>query len=147
MDTNVNGHLKRALPGERITATLITDGHARMACLPRIAGMRCVQLENTIYSMLSRLCGDYEGGYWHFYALSNDGFYMAPAIDGRLHLSGENYFEGDVSADSAGLIACAMAYSNLSFMNNGQCFATAYSRLSDFIYQHGDAAVIRAALD
>jgi Antirestriction protein len=35
-------------------------------------------VERTVYDVLNELAPDYCGGYWHFYALSNGGFYMAP---------------------------------------------------------------------
>ena len=36
-----------------------------------------LRLEPFVYTMSSRLSDDYSGGYWHFYTLSNGGFYMA----------------------------------------------------------------------
>ncbi|MGK5081543.1 antirestriction protein [Janthinobacterium sp. HLX7-2] len=147
MQTTANVHLKHPLSDTPITATLVTSEVERMECLPRVAGFRCVLLENTVYDMLGRMSKDYNGGYWDFFTLSNGGFYMAPQTDSTFRLSCENMFEGEVSANTAGIIACAMAYSNLSFMNGGQCFGEAYYLLSAFIFQQSNAGMIRAALD
>lgn len=147
MHATVNEHLKRPVREAAITATEVTSGTQRLLCLPNIAGNRCVVLEHTIYDMTRRMTDDYDGGLWTFYNLSNGGFYMAPKTDKSFDLSCENMFEHEVSADTAGIIACAMAYSHLSFLDNGECFAEAYYLLSEFIFQHRDAGIIRAALD
>lgn len=147
MLATVNEHLKRPLVDLAVTATLVADEGQRMNCLPTIAGNRCVVLEHTIYDMLRGMTDDYDGGYWHYYSLSNGGFYMAPMNEKSFHLRCENMFEHEVSADTAGIIACAMAYSHLSFLPNGECFATSYYLLSDYIFQHCEAGLIRAALD
>lgn len=147
METTVNSHLKRPLTDLAITASLVTSDAERMLCLPKIAGTRCVILEHTIYDMLARMTEDYNGGYWDYFTLSNGGFYMAPKTMKTFRLSCENMFEGEVGANTAGIIACGMAFSNLSFLNGGQCFANAYYLLSDFIFQQPEAGIIRAALD
>jgi hypothetical protein len=147
MQTHVNAHLKRPIQEQLITAELVNDSQDRMNCLHRIADHRCVILEHTINEMLRGMTDDYDGGYWSYYNLSNGGFYMSPALNCTYSLSCENMFEREVSADTAGIIACAMAYSHLSFMTNGDCFAAAYYQLSDYIFQHDDASLIRAALD
>ena len=58
---------------------------------------------------------EYTGGYWDFWTLSNSGFYMAPAEDTIFHVKCQNMYEGDLSADALGIVACLYAYSNLSF--------------------------------
>src|SRR3546814_6505276 len=55
---------------------------------------------------ISKLSADFTGAYWHFYTLSNGGFYMAPGDQPQYRLEWDgNGFSGDVSADAAGLIA------------------------------------------
>lgn len=130
-----------------IVATKVEDDEARLMCLPRVAGARCVLLERTVYGILGGMCAAYEGGYWDFYELSNGGFYMAPASEQVFHLSCPNFFEEDVCADTAGVIATAHAYSHLSFAPMGTPFARAYHLLAAYISQRKDAALIHAALD
>jgi hypothetical protein len=116
--------------------------------MPNLVGVDCVVLEHTIYDMLRTLSPDYDGGFWEYFRLSNDGFFMAPERAGlyRIRCDG-NGFSGAVQADVAGIIACAMAYSHLSFRARGERFARAYELLSEFIFQHPQARIIRAALD
>jgi hypothetical protein len=74
-----------------------------------------MKLEPVIYGITDRMANTYSGGYWEFYTLSNGGFYMAPADDQVFHVTCDNMFEGDLSADALGITACLYAYSNLSF--------------------------------
>jgi hypothetical protein len=148
METTSNAHLKRALPVQSIEALKVTNPDERLLCLPNIAGWDCVVLEHTIYDMLSILSDDYGGGFWDYYRLSNGGFFMAPTDQTTYRMrSHANFFEGVVAAETAGLIATAMAYSHLSFRPRGSNFAMAYQLLCEFIFQHPDAGTIRAALD
>lgn len=74
-----------------------------------------LQLEPVVYGITGRMAGEYTGGYWHFYMLSNGGFYMTPAEDKVFHVKCQNMYEGDLSADALGITACLYADSNLSF--------------------------------
>lgn len=148
MDTTPNGHLKHPLSDDAVTAVKVTTVRERMECLPALVGRDCVLLEHSIYRMLRWLSEDYDGGFWDYFRLSNGGFYMAPERHGLYRIACQgNGFSATVSEDVAGLIACAMAYSHLSFRDNGSRFAAAYERLSVFIFQHREARSIRAALD
>jgi hypothetical protein len=61
-----------------VTASLVT-GEARPDFLPFYFGTRrMLRGEALVYGWMKRLCKSYDGGYWHFYTLSNGGFYMAP---------------------------------------------------------------------
>lgn len=108
-----------------------------------------LKLEPTIFAFADRLAPSYGGGYWLFYALSNGGFYMAPAMESKFDVSCENGFEGELSADALGITACLYAYSHLSFAEDK--FATAcaqhYYLLRDFMMEHQEAQVILRATD
>lgn len=148
MEATPNGHLKHPVAREAITPLKVTSVRERMACLPILVGVDCVVLEHTIYGMLRSLSPDYDGGFWDYFQLSNEGFFMAPETAGpyRIRCDG-NGFSGTVSTEVAGIITCAMAYSHLSFRQRGERFARAYELLSEFIFQHPEARIIRAALD
>ena len=63
-----------------ITADLVPEAR-RLRIAAKLFGVRFpLQLEPTIYQFAEFLSGDYRGGYWHFYTLSNGGFYMAPSV-------------------------------------------------------------------
>lgn len=148
MKITSNAHLQRPFRALAITANKVTNANDRLQCLPEIAGRDCVVLEHTIYDTLSMLSADYDGGFWNYFRLSNGGFYMAPKESRSFRIRCvENSFECNVSANTAGIIATAMAYSDLLFRRRGSCFARAYELLSEFIYQQSDAGTIRAALD
>ena len=108
-----------------------------------------LRLEPTIYGFADQLSSDYHGGYWHFYALSNGGFYMAPRADETCRVSCENGYEGDLSADALGISACLFAYSHLSFAGNnfGDVCARHYHWLREYGIGHAEAGGILAAID
>ena len=93
----------------------------RLATLPHYLGRYMMQFESAVYTHMSRLCESYEGGYWQFYALSNDGFYMALDSSKKMMIrQGSNYFEQLLSADTAGIIACLYALNDLVWKYEGE---------------------------
>jgi hypothetical protein len=139
--------LKRRQSEVEIVARKVTNLVERSRCLAAIAGRDCVVLEHTIYDLLCTLTDDHDGGFWDYFQLSNGGFYMAPKSAKSFHIfCSRNGFERDTCANTAGIIATAMAYSHLTGRPRGSYFARAYERLSDFIFQQSDADTIRAAL-
>ena len=108
------------------------------------------RLEPHVFTMADRLSVDYRGGYWDFYALSNGGFYMAPAMEGVFRVRSENGFEGEMSADALGLTVCLYAYSHLSFAGEtafSEACAEQYHLLREFSLDHAEASAILRAID
>jgi hypothetical protein len=122
--------------------------HARLAALPTHFGRRMMIFENTVYDLMRDHCAEYQGGYWEFYELSNGGFYMAPQL-GRLMVNvASNGYEGEMSADAAGITACLFACSLLSFRYDGDAaFAQHFHWLRDFALDHPEAEEILRACD
>lgn len=108
-----------------------------------------LQLEPFIYAMTSKLSEDYSGGYWHFYQLSNGGFYMAPDSDGQHAVVSENGHECFMSADALGITACLYAYSHLSFGQGdfAETCAQHYHRLREYMFENPEARNILRAID
>lgn len=108
-----------------------------------------LKLEPTIYAMADRLAPAYNGGYWHFYGLSNGGFYMAPDSDTAFDVSCENGFSGQLSPDGLGITACLYAYSHLSFGEGefAQVCVEHYHLLRDLMIGHAEAKAILRAID
>ena len=132
-----------------ITAELVPEA-LRMDIADGLFGMRFpLKLEPAIYGFAEQLSRDYQGGYWHFYALSNGGFYMAPDDAESFQVSCENGYEGELSADALGIAACLYAYSHLSFAGNhfGDICAQQYHWLRAFAMGHPEAAGVLAAID
>ena len=130
-----------------VTARQVAEAD-RMAFLPRYAGRRFLLVETATFRFLEQMSPDYQGGYWHFYTLSNGGFFMTPSGPGRLQLCCEgNGYTGTVSAQAAGIIATAMALSHLSCQFEEERLIDAFYQLRDFASSHAEAPAIFRALD
>ena len=122
----------------------------RLDAVDKLFGIRFpLALEPTIYRFAEQLAPDYTGGYWHFYRLTNGGFYMAPNLDGPFAVVADNGFAGTMSPDALGMTACLYTFSNLSFSKGrfGEVCAGHYHWLLDYAMQCPEAGVIRAAID
>jgi len=108
-----------------------------------------MRLEPTIFDMAG-MAAEYNGGYWEFYAMSNGGFYMAPSIETRFHLSCPNGNDVELSADALGIVCCLYAYSLLSFDQIAvfsETCAEHYHLLREFMLEHADAGAMLRAID
>ncbi len=132
-----------------ITRQLVADGQ-RITITADIFGMNFpMQLEPYVFTITSHLSREYHGGYWQFYTLSNGGFYMTPITDRIFHVSCENGFEGNLSADALGITACLYAYSHLSFGDGdfAETCAAQYHLLRDYMLKGPEARDILRAID
>ncbi len=135
-----------------VTASLVADNQ-RLTFLPSYFGTRLmIRGEALVYAWLRRLSKDYDGGYWHYYTLTNGGFYMAPRLTERLRLEvSGNGFEGEMSADAAGIVATLFALGQLAAEIQGTDAADAlidrYHFLREFVDEHAEAGPIFRAID
>jgi hypothetical protein len=132
-----------------VTRELVPESQ-RLAITEKLFGIHFpLRLEPVIYDITTRMAEDYDGGYWDFFTLSNGGFYMAPAEDRVYHVTCDNMFEGDLSADALGITACLYAYSNLSFADGrlARVCACHYHRLREYAMDHPEVRVILGATD
>ena len=109
-----------------------------------------MRLEPFIFDMAKRLSADYRGGLWHFYALSNEAFYMAPELPETFSVQSENGYQGTMSADALGITACLYAYSHLSFAGPGEFSETCakqFHLLLEYSFEHREPRKISAAID
>jgi hypothetical protein len=131
----------------KIEAREIPDGE-RLQMLPRHFGRHMLTVEYAVYAFMRKLSSEYVGGYWSYLALSNGGFYMAPSHDTDFNVSVDtNGFQGQMSADAAGITACLFALSHLSFQIQDECIASHFHQLRDFALDHAEASAILAAID
>ena len=132
-----------------IERTLIKDSNRTTHTAALFGFHFPLHVEPTVYAFADHLSSDYRGGYWAFYRLSNGGFYMAPDENKAFHITSENGFAGQLSADALGITACLYAYSHLSF--SGMLIADACARqyhwLRDYALDHPEAESIMAAID
>jgi len=109
-----------------------------------------MRLEPFVFHVARRLSPDYDGGLWHFYALSNDGFYLAPELPETFSAESENGYQGTVTADALGITACLFAYSHLSFTGPDEFSDTCsrqYHLLLDYAFEHHEAKHILGLID
>ena len=132
-----------------VTKDLVPEDR-RMAVTERLFGIHFpMQMEPTVFGITEKMAKDYTGGYWNFYTLSNGGFYMAPSGEDVFHVTCDNMFEGDLSADALGITACLYAYSHLSFSNTrfARVSACHYHRLREYMFEHPEIKLILQATD
>lgn len=130
-----------------VTATRVAE-ERRLAFLPRHFGPRMLQVENYLYNRFRTLCNTYRGGYWAFYDLSNGGCYLAPHGEHFRLQQPNNYFDGSVSGDAAGIIVTLYTMSELSFQyEHEEIFATRFHQLREFATEHAEGGSIFAAID
>jgi len=130
-----------------VTATRVPETK-RIYTLPRHFGRQLLMGEALVYQSLQSVCEAYSGGFWDFFELSNGGFYMAPRAEGPLRIQCEgNGFDGGMSCDAAGIVACMMAFNALAWQTREARFGELFYQLSAFAAQHAEAALIFAAID
>lgn len=106
-------------------------------------------LEPAVFRFAETLAPKYAGGFWNFYEGSNGSFYMAPRSDKTFAVSCENGYEGKLSADALGIVACLYAYSHLSFGDGkfAEICADQHHLLRAFALGHAEASAIMQAID
>lgn len=103
-------------------------------------------VEDAVYAMMRQLSASYRGGYWEYFELSNGGFYMRLATKDRIQIQVySNGYEGEMSADAAGIVVCLMVFSHLSFKY--EALADYFHALRDFAKSHPEASAIFSAVD
>ena len=69
-----------------VTRKLVPEDQ-RMEIVEKLFGTAFpLQLEPVVDGITDRMAGEYTGGSWHFYTLSNGGFYRAPGADSVVHV-------------------------------------------------------------
>lgn len=126
---------------------------SRSQFLPDFFGLSLmIQGENLICSWMEALSTDYNGGSWVFYKLSNNGYFMAPDTRQNFKIScPSNYFEGEMSASAAGIVATLFAINQLLSSKlsprSTEHLTHCYHQLLAFAKQHEEASQILFAID
>lgn len=132
-----------------ISATLVAEDQ-RLNFLPRFFGEKFMMIgERAVFDWMGRLCPDYNGGYWNFYTLSNGGFYMAPKCQSAMKISVDgNGFDGEISADAAGIVTTIFALDYLANRTNNYRYVDLMDSLKDYAFKyHPEAGLIYRAID
>ena len=135
----------------QITRTMVPEGDRVKVSAGFFGDHFPLLIEPYVYTVARDIAEEYNGGYWDFYRLSNGGFYMSPSGDMRYSVSCPmNFFNGELSADALGIVACLTAYSHLSFCSE-QVFARECARqfhlLRTFACEHEEGTAILSAID
>lgn len=132
----------------QVTATAVPEGQRR-GFLPKLFGQHFMKGEAYVYAWMSRLCEEYQGGYWEFYDLSNGGGFLAPTHrQTPMKLSwASNYFEGSMTAEAAGIVATLYALSHLANETGDDLLIDHYDLLRDYAQEHPEAGLIFGAID
>ena len=132
---------------EVITATRVPD-EDRLNFWSRHVGPKyMLSFERHVFGWMRRLCGDYDGGFWEFYDLSNGGFYIALAGEKKMWLTWPgNYFNDEMSADAAGIVVTLYALNDFAEQIS-PAFGEKHRQLYDYIESHPEAQAIYAAID
>ena len=131
------------------TASIVPD-ERRLEFLPTLFGRSLLLIgENTVYSLMERLSPlDYGGGFWGFYELEGRPLFLAPRSKTRFRITGDiTGFQGEVSAEAAGIIATLFAFSQLSFQYQSEHLSEGYDRLYTYSADHPEASEIFQAID
>ncbi len=130
-------------------ATLVTENR-RADFLPGLFGLEHLMVaENTLYGLMEWLSPhDYGGGFWDFCEYEGKPLYVVPTSKDRYRITCDtNGYEGEVSADAAGIIATLFALSHLSFRYESDLLVERYARLHAFAAEHPEASEIFQAID
>ena len=132
----------------RMTATEI-GGDNWLKALPEHIGLALmVQMEMTVYAWMARLSPGYLGGTWSLLGLSNGSLYLRPSGVERVRIAVvTNDFDGEVSADAAGIIVTLFGLNQLCNTGYVEQFHDLYYWLRDFALVHAEAALILRAID
>ncbi len=131
------------------TASIVSD-ERRLEFLPALFGRSLLIIgENAVYSLMEQLSPlDYSGGFWNFYEHAGKPLFLAPISKARFRITGEiTGFQGEVSAEAAGIIATLFAFSHLSFQHQSEHLSEGYGRLYAYAADHAQAAEIFQAID
>lgn len=130
-----------------VTATKLT-GHSRMCAIPRYFSAYMGAVEPAIYSVMGEWCENYTGAYWHFFKLSNGGFFMAPELKEPIELiNAQNYASEKVSQEAAGIALCLVAYNRLVWKYRDPVFDSAFHKLREYALAHREMESIFRLID
>ena len=130
-------------------ATIVPE-QRRPEFLPSLFGRSLlIVAENAVYSLMERLSPlDYGGGFWDFFEHGGIPLFLAPQSKSRFRITGEiTGFQGEVSAEAAGIIATLFVFSHLSFQYQSEHLFGGYGRLYAYSADHPEAAEIFQAID
>lgn len=136
------------IQNQQITAAQVATNR-RLAVMPaHLQAAEILPFESLVYGTMSAVCSAYDGGYWEFMELSNGVFYMVCTDQERYKISvAGNYFDGEMSADAAGIAVTLMAFNALAWRTRKDYVTDLFYNLREYALQHPESGLIFAAID
>jgi hypothetical protein len=104
--------------------------------------------EGFVYDLMRQFSQEYGGGVWTYVELSNGSLYMTPPERTYRLAIRSNGYDGEMSADAAGITVCLFACSLLSFEYRGtDVFTRHFHGLREYALEHPESTQIFAAID
>lgn len=133
----------------------VLDGYARLRFLPALFGDDFMRAENNVYLYADRFLADYDGGVWDFALLPSGGGFMKPAAEETWRfVNPANDSDVRLSSEAAGIVITSLVLNHRSWMydrhdEGGLCALCCrrYRQLTDYAFEHPEAAAIFRALD
>lgn len=132
-----------------LSARLVPN-NLRLLMQPKYFGhaRQMMATEKMIFSWMSKLCSNYQGGHWAFYELTNGGFLMCVDSDREILVEfADNYTSTEMSIRSASITACLFAYAWMHQQTRDDRFALLYQRLIEYVRTLPEASAILSVLD
>ena len=130
-----------------ITKKLVANDD-RMDFLPSKLPKHNFKFEQLVYLFMDRFCENYKGGYWDFYTLSNNGFYIKLDSDNSFKVCNpDNFFDSEMSTDSACIGVNLYAFNYLSWTAHEDNFNQLFYWLTEYAKQHVEAGKILKFID
>ncbi|MEJ1961063.1 MAG: antirestriction protein [Gammaproteobacteria bacterium] len=130
-----------------ITAQLIVNHEQKAELLPRHFARYMLTVEDSIYMFAQRIVPEFRAVYWHFFELSNGGFYMAPDVDPIQARNLTSAQFRDMTGEALGIAACLLAFRELSSQIQNGVMARHYFQLREFAVEHAEAREIFGVVD
>ncbi|QHS50054.1 antirestriction protein (plasmid) [Klebsiella michiganensis] len=122
--------------------------------LPTLFGADYVKAEACIFAYAQKYLRDYCGGEWAFNQLPEGAGYLAPEDERVVVSNPDNWFEGEMSGDAAGIFITAMVLNHRAWMHShhdqpeaSRHYVNRYEQLMAFASTHREASAIYRALD
>ena len=132
---------------DTITAQPVPNA-ARLEFLPKHLPTQYATAEGLIFGIMNTASDLYSGGLWEFMELTNGGFYMFPTARDTWPMKwDDNYFEGDLTNDAAGIAVCLMALGWLAFEKPDSPAGEKFHQLRDYALDHPEAGLIFGFID
>jgi hypothetical protein len=139
-----------SIPNVSTQPALTVPEERRPEFLPALFGRSLLIIgEIAVYNLMKRLSPlDYVGGFWDFYEFGERPLFLAPRSKSKFRITGEiTGFQGEVTAQAAGIIATLFAFSHLSFQHQSKYLSEGYGRLHSYAADHSEASEIFQAID